>query len=142
VSEVPPAGLPDLDEVRGWAGSELDDTAGNAAGRVTGAYADALEGTPVWLIVAVEGGRRRFPFGRRSTKTVAVPLCECAAMPSRVWTAQPRTALAAAPAIDPSRPLLREHEVTICSYYGIGEGVGRHAEIANRAAGSITAQPT
>jgi hypothetical protein len=116
-----------------WVGFELDDAGGRHVGRVVGVYADAEGGEPVWLAVAM--GRRR------RAKTVVVPSRECAAMPGRVWTAQGRESLRDAPAVDPGRPLLREHETAICAHYGIGERVGRHAEIAGRAAGSVTAHP-
>ena len=141
MSEAPPAGLPDLDEVGHWIGSELDDAAGKTVGRVTGVYADAESGNPVWLVLAVAGGRRRLPFGRRSVKAVIVPLRECAAMPGRAWTAQRRQVVRDAPSVDPTRSLLREHELTICLHYGIGEKVGRHAEVVSRAQSSISAQP-
>jgi hypothetical protein len=141
VSEAPPAGLPNLEQAGQWVGSTLDDTTGRAVGHVAGIYADAEGGGPVWLVVSVDGGRGRLPFGRRATKSVAVPLRECAAMPGRVWTAQERQAVRNAPSVDPTRSLLREHELTICLHYGIGEQVGRHAEVAGRAAGSIAAQP-
>jgi hypothetical protein len=124
---------PSLTEALDWTGLELDDAGGRAVGRVEGVYADAAGGDPVWLVVAT--GRRRH------AKAVVVPLRECAAMPGRVWTAQPREAMSSAPAVDPSRPLLREHEMTICLHYGIGERVGRHAEVAGRPRSSITAQP-
>lgn len=141
-SEAPAGAPPSLAEALGWAGSELDDAAGRAVGRVAGVYADAEGGGPVWLVVALgQQGARRFGFGRRGAKRIAVPLRECAAMPGRVWAAQGRQAMSGAPAVDPSRPLLREHEVAICAHYGIGETIGRHAEIATRAASSITAQP-
>ena len=45
------------------------------------------------------------------------------------------------PGIDPRRPLLREHELTICAHFGIGERVGRAATVAGREAGGITATP-
>lgn len=141
MSEAPPAGVPDLAEAASWVGSALDDTAGRHAGSVVGVYADSEGGAPVWLVVAVEGGRRRLPFGRRAAKNVAVPLRECAAMPGRVWTAQGRQTMRNAPSVDPARSLLREHELTICLHYGIGDRLGRHAEIAGRARSSITAQP-
>jgi hypothetical protein len=141
VSEAPPAALPDLGEVANWVGPELDDVAGKAIGRVVGAYADAEGAGPVWLVVAVGRGRRKFPFGRRGGKNVAVPLRECAAMPGRVWTAQRLQAVHDAPSVDPARSLLREHELTICLHYGIGESDGRHAEVEGRERGSITAQP-
>ena len=41
-----------------------------------------------------------------------------------------------APVVDPARPLLREHELTICAHYGIGEAVGRAAEVAGRPEGA------
>lgn len=115
-----------------WAGFEVDDADGTRVGRVHGAYADAKGGEPVWLVVAL---------GRRGAKKVVVPMRECAAAAGRVWIAQPREALRDAPAVDPSRPLLREHEAAICAHYGVGEGVGRHAEIAGRQDGEVTAQP-
>lgn len=124
---------PSLAEALGWAGFELDDAGGRAVGRVEGVYADAEGGGPVWLVV-VTGRRRR-------AKAVVVPMRECAAMPGRVWTAQRREAMRGAPAVDPSRPLLREHEVAICSHYGVSERIGRHAEVAGRPEGTVTAEP-
>jgi PRC-barrel domain len=133
VSEAPAAPPPSLAEALAWRGFELDDAGGKAVGRIEGVYADTGGREPAWLVVAT--GRRR------RAKAVAVPLRECAAMPGRVWTAQSREAVLAAPAIDPSRPLLREHESAICAHYGVGERVGRHAEIAAQPEGATTAQP-
>jgi hypothetical protein len=134
--------LPSLAEALDWIGFELDDVGGKAVGRVEAVYADAGGDGPVWLVVALSrGGARRIGLGRGSPKKIVVPLRECAAMPGRAWTAQGREAMRTAPAVDPSRPLLREHEVTLCSHYGIGERVGRHAEIAPRPKGSVTAHP-
>ena len=134
MTESPAAAPPDLAEALAWVGFGLDDLAGNAFGRVEGVYADAEEGGgPVWLVAAT--GRRR------RTRTIVVPLRECAAMPGRVWTAQEGDAMHSAPTVDPSRPLLREHEVAICEHYGIGEKVGRHAEVAGRPDGAVTARP-
>ncbi len=135
MSEAPAGVLPSLDEALGWIGFELDDFGGKSAGRIQGVYADAEGGGPIWLVVAT--GRRR----RRRGKTVVVPLRECAAMPGRVWTAQGGEAMRGAPAVDPSRPLLREHEMAICIHYGVGERVGRHAEVAGRATSLVTAEP-
>jgi hypothetical protein len=141
-AEVPVAAPPGLDEARGWIGLELDDVEGWTAGRVEGVYADAESGAPAWLLVAVGGQRRGFlGIGRRSATNVVVPARECAAMPGRAWTAQPLEALRGAPAVDRSRPLLREHETALCAHYGIGEAAGRHAELAGRADGAVTAQP-
>jgi hypothetical protein len=142
MSEGPVGALPSLAEAQAWNGFELDDAGGNRVGRVVGVYADAESGGPVWLVVALgRGGARRLGFGRRDAKMAVVPLRECAALPGRVWIAQGRAAMRDAPAVDPARPLLREHEAAICTHYGIGEQVGRHAEIASRLSDSITAQP-
>jgi len=43
--------------------------------------------------------------------------------------------------VDPTRPLLREHELTICAHFGIGENAGRAAEVAGREEGAVTSQP-
>ena len=115
-----------------WTGFEVDDADGTRVGRVHGAYLDADGGEPVWLVLAL---------GRRGAKKVAVPMRECASAAGRVWIAQPREALRDAPAVDPSRPLLREHEAAICAHYGVGAQIGRHAEIAAREDGEITAHP-
>ena len=121
------------EETHSWHGRELDDLAGVPVGRVEGAYADAVSGAPAWLVVSI--GRRRRP------KSTVVPARECAAMPGRVWTAQRREAIVEAPQVDPTRPLLREHEVAICVHYGIGMRVGRQAELSARAEGAVTALP-
>jgi hypothetical protein len=142
VSEPPTGVLPSLAEVKGWVGSDLDDVDGGRVGRVVGVYADTEGGAPVWLVIAIgPQGSGRFSLGRRAAKTVVIPLRECAAMPGCVWTAQAAGTVRAAPTVDPSRPLLREHEASICTHYGIGERVGRHAELSMRPADSITAQP-
>ena len=141
MSDAPAAALPSLAEAVAWIGFALDDVGGRAVGRVMGVYADAESGAPGWLVVAVARGRWRPPFARRRAKTVVVPVRECAAMPGRVWTAQPRESIREAPTVDSSRPLLREHELTICLHYGIGEGAGRHAEVAGRIPSEVTAQP-
>lgn len=127
-----------LEEALAWRGCELDDVAGERTGRIEGVYADAEGGAPVWLTVALE---RRGLLRRGVAKVVAVPARECAALPGRAWTAQTAAAIRDAPAVDPTRPLLREHETAICAHYGIGPAGGRHAEIAGRPEGSITAQP-
>jgi hypothetical protein len=122
-----------------WLGFAVDDVDGRPVGTVRGAFADAWDGRPAWLIV---GRRRRFAlFGRRAAGLVALPLRDCAAAAGRVWTAHPRAAIRTAPTVDPRRPLLREHELAICAHYGIGERVGRAAEVAGRPLESVTAQP-
>jgi len=132
MSEAPAAALPGLDEVRGWAGHAVDDLGGASVGQVHGLFVDAVDGQPSWLVVRQ---------GRMRGTLVAVPLRDCAAGAGRVWIAQERDAIRGAPVVDPTRPLLREHEVAICAHYGIGERVGRAAEVAGREPGSVTSQP-
>ncbi len=132
MTEVPAASLPSLAEAIGWVGFDLDDVGGARVGWVQGVFADSEREEPVWLVVAL---------GRRGAKKVAVPVRECAAGAGRIWIAQRREALRDAPAVDPTRPLLREHEIAICRHFGVGEGTGRRAEVAGRAEGSVTAEP-
>jgi PRC-barrel domain len=133
MTEAPSARLPSLAEAIGWIGFDLDDAGGSRVGRVEGVFVDGERGDPVWLVVAL---------GRRGAKKIVVPLRECAAGAGRVWTAQGHDSLRDAPAVDPTRPLLREHEITICVHYGVGEGAGRRAEVAGRAEGTVTARPS
>ena len=59
----------------------------------------------------------------------------------RVWVAQDRETLRSSPGIDPTRPLLRGHELAVCERYGIGERVGRAAEVVGRFAGNVASGP-
>jgi len=131
-SAAPGAALPGLAEAIAWLGFAVDDFGGSQVGRVQGVFADAEGGEPAWLIVGL---------GRRGKQKVAVPLRLCAAAAGRVWAAHERAVLGGAPTVDSTRPLLREHELTICAHYGIGEQVGRAAEVAGRAEGTVTSQP-
>jgi hypothetical protein len=121
-----------LAEARAWVGCRVDDVAGSRLGEVRGVFVDAESGEPTWLLAKL---------GRFSGPLVAVPISHCAATNSRVWVAHPRAAIRAAPVVDPTRPLLREHELTICAHYGIGEQVGRAADVVTRAKGSVTSKP-
>jgi hypothetical protein len=124
---------PSLAAVRGWVGSQVDDAGGTGVGQVHGFFVDAGSGEPTWLIA--KQGRR---FGG---SLVSIPLRDCAGAGGRVWVAHARDVIRSSPVVDPTRPLLREHELTISAHYGIGERVGRAAEVAGRASGSITSKP-
>ena len=127
------AAMPALEEARGWVGAEVAELGGGRVGEAQGLFADSASGEPAWLIVRL---------GRwRNTRLVAVPIRCCAGAPFGVWVAIEGDALRAAPVVDPSRPLRREHELTICEQLGIGEAVGRAAEVADRPEGDVTASP-
>jgi len=115
-----------------WIGYGVDDLDGFAIGQVHGLFVDSESGEPSWLIVRQ---------GRLRGTLVAVPLRDCAAAAERVWVAHGRDAIRDAPVVDPSRPLLREHELTICAHFGIGERLGRAAEVAGRPEGGVTSRP-
>jgi hypothetical protein len=135
---IPEGGPPSKDEASSWVGWELDEVGGSPVGRIHAIYVDSESGAPAWLIAGlVQGGL----LGRRRRVLVAVPLRDCAGAGGRVWSAHAQEPLHEAPIVDPTRPLLREHELAICGHYGIGEGVGRAAEVAGRAEGSVTSQP-
>jgi hypothetical protein len=139
-AELGPAGGPaSLSEAREWVGFALDEADGAFVGRVHSVYVDGESGEPSWLVVALE--HRRLFFLRGRPTLVAVPARDCAGAAGRAWAAHPHGSLRGAPIVDPGRPLLREHELAICAHYGIGERVGRAAEVAGRSAGSVTSQP-
>ena len=127
-----PAAPPSLEEARTWIGNAVDDLGGAAVGQVHGLFVDADGGAPTWLIVKQ---------GRVKPTLVAAPLGDCAAAAGRVWIAHDRDVIRSAPVVDPTRPLLREHELTISAHYGAGEQVGRAAEVAGRPESSVTSQP-
>jgi hypothetical protein len=127
------AARPSTAEAMGWLGADLAELGGGAVGQVQGFYVDAESGEPAWLIARL--GRRR------RARVVAVPFSNCAGAPFGVWVGQEAAAIRSAPVVDPTRPLRREHELTICAHFGIGEKVGRAAEVAARDAGGITATP-
>jgi hypothetical protein len=132
VSEPATAAPPSLTEARGWIGSQVDDAGGAAIGQAHGFFVDPSSGEPTWLIAKQ---------GRRRGTLVVIPLRDCAAGVGRVWVAHDRETVRDAPVVDPTRPLLREHELTICAHYGIGERVGRAAEVVGRPAASVTSKP-
>ncbi len=132
MAEPPAVPLPSPAEVRGWAGHAVDDIGGSAVGQVHGFFADAGGGDPTWLIARQ---------GRVRGTLVAIPLRDCAGGGDRVWVAHEAGAIRSAPVVDPSRPLLREHELAICAHYGIGERIGRAAEVVARPEGSVTSRP-
>jgi hypothetical protein len=122
---------PPLEEALGWIGFRVDDMNGSRVAHVVSIYVDAEDGEPVWVIAKV--GR----FG----KVTAIPYAECADGPGRIWTAQGRKAIRAAPAVDPSRSLTREEELVLCDHYLIRPDRGRHEVVDARPDGAVTAEP-
>jgi len=124
---------PSAAEAMGWLGAELAELGCDSVGQVLGLYVDVESGEPAWLIARL--GRRR------RVRVVALPFSNCAGAPFGVWVAQEGDAIRSAPVVDPNRPLRREHELTICAHFGIGEKVGRAAQVSTREKGAISATP-
>jgi hypothetical protein len=125
-------------EAVGWVGAPLADLEGDAVGEVQSVYIDSTSHEPAWLVAKLAGSGRR----GRGARIVAVPVDICAgAAGVGVWAAAEGRLLRGAPVVDPGRPLLREHELTICEYFGITGDVGRAGMVAELAAGAITAIP-
>jgi hypothetical protein len=130
--EAATAPPPTASEARAWLGCAVDGLGGGRVGRARGLFVDERSGEPAWLVAKL---------GRFAGPLVAIPLRDCAAGGRRIWVAHSRRTIRTAPVVDPSRLLLREHELTICAHFGVGERVGRAAEVAARPEGSVTARP-
>jgi len=127
-----------LGEAIGWVGGPLADLEGGAIGHVQSVYIDSTSHHPSWLVAKLTGSGRR----ERGARVVAVPVDVCAgAAGAGVWAAIEESLLRGAPVVDPTRPLLREHELTICEHFGIGEEVGRAAVVTGLGDGAITSIP-
>jgi hypothetical protein len=134
MSEAEVIGPLGLEEARAWLGSDVDDVDGHQVGFAHDFFVDAASGTPTWLVIR---SKRR----RLGSSHVVVPAANCAAAGNRVWVAHGRESIRSSPVVDPDRPLLREHELTICAHYGIAESVGRASEVAGREESSVTSRP-
>jgi hypothetical protein len=120
-----------LDVLLALQGAHVDDFSGDSAGKLDGVFTDAESGEPAWLLVKLG------LFG----KAVPVPARDCATAAGRVWIPYARDDLRAAPSVDSHRPLTREQELEICAGYAIPPDAGRAAEVADRPAEAVTAQP-
>jgi len=125
-----------LAEAIGWVGAPLADLEAETVGEVQSVYIDSTSHGPAWLVAKLTGSRRR------GGRIVAVPVEVCAGVAGiGVWAAVEGARLRVAPVVDPTRPLLREHELMICEHLGISGDVGRAGTVAELAPGAITAIP-
>ena len=133
--------MPDLlplGEAIGWVGTSLADLEGDAIGEVQSVYIDSTSHQPSWLVAKLSPTGRR----GRGARIVAVPVDICAgAAGVGAWAAVDGEHLRGAPVVDPTRPLLREHELTICEHFGISGEIGRAAVVAELADGAVTSIP-
>jgi hypothetical protein len=127
-----------LGEAIGWVGTPLSDLDGESIGEVQSVFIDSTSHQPAWLVAKLAGTGR----GGRGARTIAVPIDICAgAAGVGAWAAAEAERLRGAPVVDPTRPLLREHELTICEHFGITGEIGRAGAMAELADGAVTAIP-
>ena len=92
---------------------------------------DAEDGQPRWTVIRV---------GPVAGCT-AIPFEHVAEGAGRLWAGYERGWVREAPRFKPSEALTADNELELCAHWGIREGQGRSAEIAEREADEITSVP-
>jgi hypothetical protein len=123
--------LPSLDEALAWDGMQIDGLGNKTLGRVAGIHVDSEDGEPRWALIRLG------------------PLAGCTAIPfehvaegaGRLWAAYDRDWIREAPRFRPTDSLTALQELELCAHWGIREGQGRAAEVAEQDADEITAVP-
>jgi hypothetical protein len=123
--------LPTLEEALEWNGMSIDGLGNKTLGRIAGIHVDAKEGEPRWALVRLG------------------PLAGCTAIPfehvaegaGRLWAAYDKDWIREAPRFRPNESLTALQELELCEHWGIREGQGRAAEVAEQDADEITAVP-
>jgi hypothetical protein len=123
--------LPGLEEMLAWDGTQIDGLGNETLGRIAGIHVDAEDGEPRWAVI------RLGPFAG----CTAIPIEHVAGGASRLWAAYDRGWIREAPRFRHTEPLTSLQELELCAHWGIGEGRGRVAEVAERDADEITAVP-
>jgi hypothetical protein len=125
------APLPTLNEALSWEGLQIDGLGNKTLGRLAGVHVDAEDGEPRWALIRLG------------------PLAGCTAIPyehvaegaGRLWAAYDREWIREAPRFRPNESLTALQELELCAHWGIREGNGRAAEVAEQDADEITAIP-
>ena len=125
------ASLPSLEDATGWEGMQIDGLGNKTLGRIAGIHVDANDGEPRWALIRLG------------------PLAGCTAIPfehvaqgaGRLWAAYERDWIREAPRFRPNESLTALQELELCAHWGIREGQGRAAEVAEQDADEITAVP-
>jgi hypothetical protein len=125
------ASLPSLEDATGWEGMQIDGLGNKSLGRIAGIHVDANDGEPRWALIRLG------------------PLAGCTAIPfehvaegaGRLWAAYERDWIREAPRFRPNESLTALQELELCAHWGIREGQGRAAEVAEQDADEITAVP-
>ena len=117
-----PAERPSRADVEGWVGARLDEISGAGIGKVAGGYVDERTGLAEWILIRL--GR----FGHHCV----VPAREAVAGVGHVWVPWDRNSIRRSPRVELGGALTGEEERQLCEHYGIVEGIGRNAELADR----------
>ena len=125
------ASLPSIEDAIAWEGKQVDGLGNKSLGRVAGIHVDADDGEPRWVLIRLG------------------PLAGCTAIPfehvaegaGRLWAAYERDWIREAPRFRPNESLTALQELELCAHWGIREGQGRAAEVAERDPDEITAVP-
>ena len=123
--------LPSLDQATGWDGMQIDGLEGKTLGRIAGIHVDAEGGEPRWALIRL---------GPLAGST-AIPFEHVAEGAGRLWAAYDRDWVRQAPRFRPTESLTALQELELCAHWGISEGRGRAAEVAEQDADEITAVP-
>jgi hypothetical protein len=123
--------LPSLDDALRWEGMQIDGLGNKTLGRVAGIHVDAEDGEPRWALIRL---------GPLAGST-AIPFEHVAEGAGRLWAAYDRDWIREAPRFRPNESLTALQELELCAHWGIREGQGRAAEVADQDAEEITAVP-
>jgi hypothetical protein len=120
-----------LDEAIEWLEMPIDGLGGKTLGRVAGIHLDAEDGEPRWLLI------RLGPLAG----CTAIPVEHAAEVAERLWTGYERDRVNKAPRFKPDESLTAGQELELAAHWGIDEGSGRPAEVAERDPDGISAVP-
>jgi hypothetical protein len=125
------ASLPSLEDAIAWEGTQIDGLGNKSLGRIAGIHVDAGDGAPRWALI------RLGPLAG----CTAIPIEHVAEGAGRLWAAYERDWIREAPRFRPNESLTALQELELCAHWGIREGQGRAAEVAERGTDEITAVP-
>jgi PRC-barrel domain len=115
----------------GWDGLCVDGLGGKVLGRISGIHVDAGDGKPRWALLRL---------GPLAGST-AIPFEHVAKGADRLWAPYEHDWVREAPRFRPHESLTAIQELELCAHWGILEGRGRAAEVAELDADQVTAVP-
>src|SRR6476469_6683844 len=119
--------LPTLADALQWNGLRIDGLGNKTLGRVAGIHVDAQDGKPRWVLIRI---------GPLAGCT-AIPIEHVAEGAGRLWAAYDKDWIREAPRFRPNESLTALQELELCEHWGIPEGEGRAAVVADQAAEAI-----